>query len=777
NFSGSTINSDLLYTYKASGSSTWTAPATLVSGILAQDGLKITADSNRNLYTVFTKYYASGNNTIFETGLLNNNTKNSELIDSETSINNGSSGYNAFSPSLYIDSSGGYHVVFYRGNFSGSTINSDLLYTYKASDSSTWTAPATLVSGIYGQSGLDMELYSACGNGNIDTGEVCDGTNMSGHTCITEGFDAGTATCANDCKSVVTTNCTKNSSSNLDLAIIDAGVKYFSSTDLDPAGHIYVSNSGYYYYADVKNVGVDYAYQAWDNMSFTFEGQSGWLGSSSDLSYYRSSIMFGNFIVGGIIKQNTVFTVTGPSASQAYSGTYRLKVTVGYKNPNGIAVETNLTNNSFTKYVTIGNSAVPTCNDSDAMNYNNKGSVYGYDSVGNNYNYYDSCSADGTQVIENYCYAGNGGMLTANSTYTCPNGCADGACKGANVTPTCVDTDARDIYNRGSVSGMDASGKSYTTYDECTGSGKQLNEMWCYDLNGGKVAGNMNFDCANGCANGACLAAKSNKTNEAISCYKNLNSYSYLIGFAEGDTLSSIINDDAKLRLLAKQVLAKKAQISGLTGRRLDNNQVPATNEPVIGSCKWFDAPNTANWHIYSYQTGGKVSISPDVDYFNIAEAEARMVKAIKDGYCCCGKAAPAKKYTTEAALIFNSGRNAKGLQALLAALSKKDNTKERTANFTKYVKPLNTKCGPISLVNQYAIGNYITFGAPGTTAKWTVVQRYQSVADFCKLYQDLPSNLLDWTELLNTATLLQVKGVKIIDLWNMVQPMVNNFK
>lgn len=47
-----------------------------------------------------------------------------------------------------------------------------------------------------------------CGDDTIDVGELCDGTALSGETCVTQGFTAGTLTCAGDCLSFVTTACT-----------------------------------------------------------------------------------------------------------------------------------------------------------------------------------------------------------------------------------------------------------------------------------------------------------------------------------------------------------------------------------------------------------------------------------------------------------------------------------------------------------------------------------------------------------------------------------------
>jgi len=53
---------------------------------------------------------------------------------------------------------------------------------------------------------------SLCGNGKLDAGEVCDGTNFGAKTCTTEGSSGSTSkggslTCSSDCKTIDTNNC------------------------------------------------------------------------------------------------------------------------------------------------------------------------------------------------------------------------------------------------------------------------------------------------------------------------------------------------------------------------------------------------------------------------------------------------------------------------------------------------------------------------------------------------------------------------------------------
>ncbi|NJK33342.1 MAG: hypothetical protein HC927_13600 [Deltaproteobacteria bacterium] len=46
-----------------------------------------------------------------------------------------------------------------------------------------------------------------CGNGQLEGGEVCDGGNLNGQTCQSQGFDAGTLSCSADCNAFNTVSC------------------------------------------------------------------------------------------------------------------------------------------------------------------------------------------------------------------------------------------------------------------------------------------------------------------------------------------------------------------------------------------------------------------------------------------------------------------------------------------------------------------------------------------------------------------------------------------
>jgi thiol-disulfide isomerase/thioredoxin len=47
----------------------------------------------------------------------------------------------------------------------------------------------------------------ACGNGKVESGEVCDGGDLGGALCTEAGFDGGELGCASDCSAIETTAC------------------------------------------------------------------------------------------------------------------------------------------------------------------------------------------------------------------------------------------------------------------------------------------------------------------------------------------------------------------------------------------------------------------------------------------------------------------------------------------------------------------------------------------------------------------------------------------
>jgi len=91
---------------------------------------------------------------------------------------------------------------------------------------------------------------------------------------------------------------------------------------------------------------------------------------------------------------------------------------------------------------------------------------------------------------------------------TCKGEWKNGVC----IIKTCVDSDINkrpdDIYIKGNVVYTDVNGVSNIIYDECTGTKKQVNEMYCYESpkgSGNYVQGRELFNCPNSCLDGACV--------------------------------------------------------------------------------------------------------------------------------------------------------------------------------------------------------------------------------------------------------------------------------
>ncbi len=232
----------------------------------------------------------------------------------------------------------------------------------------------------------------------------------------------------------------------------------------------------------------------------------------------------------GLIDENSVCVIIPPNSTN---------VTI----PPNSTIPTNSTN-----------STVPLlgiCYDSDGgINYGTKGSVTDKNGVTSP----DSCNTNGIRspsgpgLYELYC-SSSGYAVT--SAYTCPNGCADGACTGDTCvrktcseigkscgswsdgcagtitcgtcasgttcnsngvcevsTGLCYDSDGGINYGtKGSVTDIDG----VTTFDSChtngirSPSGPGLYEMYCNPINN-QYGVTSATTCANGCVDGACTA-------------------------------------------------------------------------------------------------------------------------------------------------------------------------------------------------------------------------------------------------------------------------------
>jgi hypothetical protein len=56
--------------------------------------------------------------------------------------------------------------------------------------------------------GQDVWPYCRCGDDTAEPPEVCDGTDLTGQDCVSQGFSGGTLTCLSDCSGFDTSACT-----------------------------------------------------------------------------------------------------------------------------------------------------------------------------------------------------------------------------------------------------------------------------------------------------------------------------------------------------------------------------------------------------------------------------------------------------------------------------------------------------------------------------------------------------------------------------------------
>ncbi|MBI2057048.1 hypothetical protein HYT91_02220 [Candidatus Pacearchaeota archaeon] len=157
-----------------------------------------------------------------------------------------------------------------------------------------------------------------------------------------------------------------------------------------------------------------------------------------------------------------------------------------------------------------------TCTDSDGgKTYSTKGNVVA-SSPTSSIDVTDLCS-DSTKVVEYFC---NPDKTQSGETYTCPNGCSNGACVSSTTTNqtnttsattyTCTDSDGGMNYNiKGNVVASSPT-SNINVIDLCSSS-SALIEYFC---TADKQQTGGTYICPNGCSNGACVSSTTtNQTN------------------------------------------------------------------------------------------------------------------------------------------------------------------------------------------------------------------------------------------------------------------------
>jgi eight-cysteine-cluster-containing protein len=191
------------------------------------------------------------------------------------------------------------------------------------------------------------------------------------------------------------------------------------------------------------------------------------------------------------------------------------------------------------------------CKDSDnGKNYYVFGYTEGPTPEGGYASSYDQCY--GNVLWEWYCY---GGYIELHQ-YTCPKGCAGGACaqnqsqNQSFCTPTCTDTDdGKDYEAEGSIYGTLSDCISFDVSDSCreyswggpeVPSGPILYEAFCGE---DKSPRGEFINCPGGCENRACKTAATNCTDSD----GGYNMYQKGTATAGNQSLSDHCNQDGTL--------------------------------------------------------------------------------------------------------------------------------------------------------------------------------------------------------------------------------------
>jgi len=375
---------------------------------------------------------------------------------------------------------------------------------------------------------LSLAGSGSCGNGALDSGEVCDGSLLNNKTCKTEGFDSGTLACAIDCKSLITTGCTKT---NLPDLLIN-NVELFTNIP---------SNS--------KALKITYTV---NNKSKNLLFKISVTDSKSNYAVTKDV----EYVVNNL-DQNIFVIDIAP-------GDYSFKIKI---DSNDSIAESDETNNIFEKNFVVDSSGL--CIDTDGgINNYEKGATYMYGGAKSN----DYC-VDTNSQMEYWCAIAssyNEQYITIDSDSSlCEFGCLDGACKRAsdqycgdgkknndeqcdktdlggmtcatkgfdggqlacsancifdtsgctkNNPPTCVDTDGDNKTIKGSVSGIDPNGLTFVEWDKCSvGDMKNLTEYLCVpDGKDGKIKSTKSYACDYGCVDGACTTSPSTYCGDGI---------------------------------------------------------------------------------------------------------------------------------------------------------------------------------------------------------------------------------------------------------------------
>jgi hypothetical protein len=149
--------------------------------------------------------------------------------------------------------------------------------------------------------------------------------------------------------------------------------------------------------------------------------------------------------------------------------------------------------------------------------------------------YTDYCYNNFMGVIEYYCSVDGDNKVVRSGSQNCSNGCLDGACiSKTNTTYSCTDSDGGlNYYERGYVEVKNSSGSVISSdWDDCN-----EEEFFCYSNGSAGIVGG-DWNCPNGCSDGACINEFPQDCLNKINFLKNpsnvvIDDFSWILNYGD----------------------------------------------------------------------------------------------------------------------------------------------------------------------------------------------------------------------------------------------------
>jgi len=268
-----------------------------------------------------------------------------------------------------------------------------------------------------------------CGNNIAENGEACDGSDLRGNSCYSLGYNSGTLGCENDCNSFDTGNCVSISNPVCGNGILEGGEECDGS-NLNGKSCVLEGYASGTLKCD-SNCGFDYSGCLEDEAEFW----TPWLDRDNP-SGKGDYELLSYFVESGQACENPTDVEYRAVNGEKILQTVHSSTTFGFYCLNS---ENNADGSVYTvscldyevRFKCGGEEEI-TCEDPDGgLNYNVASTVLVYENGVNTNGMPDYCYGESTSmagyVSEAYC----DGTEIKTKSYKCPNECVDGACIGS----------------------------------------------------------------------------------------------------------------------------------------------------------------------------------------------------------------------------------------------------------------------------------------------------------------------------------------------------------